>query len=264
MDSMHGFKGRLAFVGLGLNDENGVSLAGLEEIARADTVFAEAYTSVLIEGALERLSIRTGKNISVLSRTVVEQGTAVLNECIGKRVALLVAGDPMTATTHVDLRLRAARQDIETAILHGSSVQTAVPGVLGLQHYKFGRTTTLPFPQEGYSPTSPYEVVSENLARELHTLVLLDIRAEESAFMTANEGLHLLKDMERRVGKGVITDDSLVCVVARAGSPDCVARAGRLGDLQDMKFGPPLHSIVVPGKLHFIEEEALKAFAGLK
>jgi diphthine synthase len=264
MERKDGSKGRLAFVGLGLNDENGVSLAGLEEIARADVVFAEVYTSMLIEGALDRLSVKTGKNISVLSRTVVEEGTAILNECMGKRVALLVAGDPMTATTHVDLRLRAAGQNIETVIVHGSSVQTAVPGALGLQHYKFGRTTTLPFPQEGYSPTSPYDVVSENLARGLHTLVLLDIGAEEGAFMTANEGLHLLKDMERRVGKGVITDDSLVCVVARAGSPDCVARAGRLGDLLDAEFGPPLHTIVVPGKLHFIEEDALRTFAGMR
>jgi diphthine synthase len=30
-----------------------------------------------------------------------------------------------------------------------------------------------------------------------------------------------------------------------------------------MDFGPPLHTLVIPGKLHFMETEALVAFAGL-
>jgi diphthine synthase len=135
--------------------------------------------------------------------------------------------------------------------------------MLGLQHYKFGRTTTIPFPQEGYSPTSPYEVISENLSRGLHTLVLLDIDAENSRYMTANEGMHSLMDMERRVGRGTVTAGTLVCVIARAGSDDCLVQAGRLGELISENFGPTLHTLVVPGKLHFMEEESLEALAGL-
>jgi diphthine synthase len=142
-------------------------------------------------------------------------------------------------------------------------VLTAVPGLLGLQHYKFGRTTTLPFPSEGYSPTSPYEVVSENFGRGLHTLVLLDIDADNDRFMTANEGLELLLDMSGRVDRKAFTGDSLACVVARAGSPDAVVRAGRARDLVPLTFGRPLHTIVVPGDLHFMEAEALELLAGM-
>ena len=257
-------KGALVFVGLGLHDEDGVSERGLREILSADLVLAEVYTSALSEGSLDRLAARTGKRIEHLDRAAVEDGKRILDECEDKRVVLLVVGDPMTATTHVDLRLRAAEAGIETQVVHGASALTAVPGLLGLQHYKFGRTTTLPFPQEGYSPTSPYDVIGENLSRGLHTLVLLDIDAENSRYMTVNEGLHLLLDMERRVGRGIISRSTLVCAVARAGSRDCIVRAGALDDLMSTGFGLPLHTIVVPGKLHFLEEDALRVFAGRK
>ncbi len=257
-------KGMLVFVGLGLHDEDGVSEKGLKEIVSADLTLAEVYTSALSEGSLDRLARRSGRAIELLDRAAVEDGKRILKECESKRVVLLVVGDPMTATTHVDLRLRAAEAGIETRIVHGASALTAVPGLLGLQHYKFGRTTTLPFPQEGYSPTSPYDVIKENLSRGLHTLVLLDIDADDSRYMTVNEGLHLLLDMERRLGLGIISEDTLVCAVARAGSPDCVARAGKLSDLLTTDFGPPLHTIIVPGRLHFLEEDALRMFAGRK
>ena len=255
--------GQLVFVGLGLDDERGITLRGLEEARAADAVFAEFYTSALRNGSIERLEALLGKSIKVLGREEVEDANAILDACKEKKIVLLVAGDPMTATTHADLRIRAHMADVETLIIHGPSVFTSVAGLLGLQHYKFGRTTTLPFPQERYSPTSPYDVVCENVSRGLHTLVLLDIDAANTRYMTANEGLHLLMDMEKRTGRGVISKDTVVGVVARAGSDDCLAKAGPIGKLLEMEFGPPLHSIVVPGKLHFMEEEALKAFAGL-
>jgi len=256
-------QGTLVFVGLGLNDDSGISTRGANEIESSEIIFAEDYTSSLASGSLQRLEQRLHKNIQILNRKSVEDGTDILNACSDRKVAFLVAGDPMTATTHIDLRLRAAKKGIRTEIIHGASALTAVPGLLGLQHYKFGRTTTIPFEQEGYSPTSPYEFISENLSRGLHTLVLLDIDAENSRFMTANEGLHSLMDMEKRVESGVITSGTLVCVVARAGSHDCAVRAGTVSELLSESFGPPLHTMVVPGKLHFMEEEALETFAGL-
>ncbi len=256
--------GSLTFVGLGLDDERGITLRGLEEAKAADIVFAEFYTSRLREGSIERLQKALGKDVRVLDRQDVEDAKVILEACKEKKVVLLVAGDPMAATTHIDLRIRAHAAGVRTSVIHGPSVFTSVAGLLGIQHYKFGRTTTLPFPQEGYSPTSPYEVVCENISRRLHTLVLLDIDADNSRYMTANEGLQLLLKMEEMLKKGALTRDSVVCVVARAGSDDALVKAGPLGELLDIDFGAPLHSIVVPGKLHFMEEEALKAFAGLK
>jgi diphthine synthase len=257
-------KGRLAFVGLGLHDEKDITVRGMEEISGADVVFSESYTSRLSEGAISRLSESTGKEVRMLSRKEVEDASAILDSCMGRRVAFLVVGDPLTATTHVDLRLRAHRLFVETVVVHAPSAITAVPGILGLQHYKFGRVATLPYPQEGYLPTSPCEMILENLGRGLHSLVLLDIDSENDRYMTANEGMRLLLEMSSKLGEREtrISEDTMVCVVARAGSTDCVASAGKLEDMRLRNFGPPLHTIVIPGRLHFMEEEALSAFAG--
>lgn len=257
-------RGRLALVGLGLYDERDVTVRGLDEIRSADTVFAESYTSRLCAGAIPKLSEETGKEIRLLGREDVEDASIILEACVGRTVALLVAGDPLSATTHIDLRLRAERDSIETVIVHAPSVLTAVPGLLGLQHYKFGRVTTLPYPQEGYLPTSPCEMILENQVRGLHSLVLLDIDAENDRYMTANEGMRLLLEMARKIGPpaAAISEDTLVCVVARAGAPDSVVSAGRLGEMRLRDFGQPLHTIVVPGKLHFMERDSLRVFAG--
>jgi diphthine synthase len=256
-------KGSLVFVGLGLHDESGISLRGINEIRRAEKIFAESYTSSLSEGSLDRLKESTGRQIERLSRAEVEDGSKILAASVEGSVVLLVPGDPMTATTHVDLRIRAAKMGIRTSIVHGASALTAVPGILGLQSYKFGRATTVPYPRGGYSPTSPLEVIFDNRSRGLHTLVLLDIDEEGGRHMTANEGLRLLMDMESQTGRGLISPDLLVCVVARAGAPDCVACAGRFADLVNGDYGPPLHTIVVPGRLHFMEEEALSLLGQL-
>ncbi len=252
----------LSFIGMGLYDEKDISLRGLEAARSCDTLFAEFYTAVPGGTTKESLERALGRSITVLSRDEVERGDQILGAAERSEVALLVVGDPFYATTHVELRLRARRAGIPLTIVHGSSVQTAVPGLLGLQHYKFGRTTTLPLPDKGYRPTSPYDVIKDNLSRGLHTLVLLDIQAERGRLMTANEGLGLLMELEGQRREGIMSGSALVCVVARAGSPDPLLRAGRLESLVSEDYGPPHHTLVVPGKLHFLEADALVELAG--
>jgi len=180
-----------------------------------------------------------------------------------KKVAFLTCGDPMTATTHVDIRLRAIKMGIKTNIIHGSSILTAVPGLLGLQNYKFGRTTTLVYPEKNYFPTSPYNIIKENKEMGLHTLVLLDIQEDKKRYMTANEGMNLLLKMEEKHKENIITQENVVCVVARAGSSEPIVIADTIKDIINRDFGPPLHSLVIPGKLHFMEIEAIQILAQL-
>jgi len=252
----------LKFIGLGLHDEKDLSLRALEEARSCEAVFAEFYTAVPAGTSTAKLEESLGRPITVLGREAVEKGDRILEAAKKADACLLVVGDPFSATTHVELRIRAKRAGISVSIVHGASALTAVPGLLGLQHYKFGRTTTLPFPDKGYSPESPYDMIAENLSRGLHTLVLLDIQADRGRLMTANEGLAVLAGLERRKGGGILGPEALVCVVARAGSEEPVVRAGRLSRLEKEDFGPPHHSIVVPGKLHFMEAEALVELAG--
>jgi diphthine synthase len=256
-------KGRLIFIGLGLYDEKDISLKGIEEIKNCDIVFAEFYTSILAGTNLKKIEKKIGKKIEVLSREDTEKGKKILEFAEKKDVAFLTCGDPMSATTHIDLRLNSLKMGINTKIIHGSSIFTAVPGLLGLQNYKFGRTTTLAYPDKDYFPTSPYSIIDINKKLGLHTLVLLDIQAEKKIFMTANDAMKLLLEMEEKIKGNVFKQDSIICVVARAGSDEPVVSAGIIKDLIDRDFGPPLHTIVVPGKLHFMEFEALKILAQL-
>ena len=248
----------LTFVGLGLYDLDDLPLRGKKAIEEADVVFAEFYTSRLAGMNAEDIGKLLGREVKLLSREEVEDGQIILKEAKGKKVVLLVAGDPMIATTHIALRIMAEDAGIKTRIIHNASIVTAAPGLLGLQQYKFGRTVSLPFPQENYFPTSAYDFIAENFSRGLHTLILLDINPRP---MTANEGMEILSKMEKIKKKNIFHEKTLIAVVARAGSPDCLVRAGYLGDMMSEDFGPPLHTLVLPGKLHFAEEEALVKLA---
>src|SRR5712692_8163934 len=253
--------GELVFVGLGLHDEKGLTLRGMEEARSAEVVFAELYTSALTGSGLESVERLIGKKIRKLTRTEVEDGRVILDAAGRQHVAFLVPGDPMAATTHIDLRLRAAAAKIPTRIVHGVSILTAAAGTLGLQAYKFGRTTTVPFPSAGFAPTSPLEAILENRRAGLHSLVLLDLR-EDGSFLAPRDAIASMLRMAAAVGTSEFGPHTLGCVLSRVGSPEVRAFAGPIAELADRDLGRPLHCLVIPGTLHFLEKEALVAFAG--
>jgi len=255
--------GELVFVGLGLFDEKDISLRGVEEIRKADAIFAEFYTSMMSELSVQKLEEIAGKEIKIVSRRTLEEedGKPILQEAKKRKVAFLVPGDPLIATTHVDLRIRAEKQGIRTRVIHGASIVSAVVGLSGLQNYKYGRSVTIPFPQKEFVSETPYKVILENRVMELHTLCYLDIKAEEQRYMTVKEGLRSLLDMEKQKRGHVITLSTLVLGVARAGSDNPVVKAGYVVDVMNHDFGDPPHTLVFPAKLHFMEAEALITLA---
>jgi diphthine synthase len=253
----------LSFVGLGLYDEKDVSVRGLETIKDADLVFAEFYTSRLMGVSPERLVEFYGKEVRVLSREEVETSPEEwMSKAREKKVAFLVGGDPMISTTHLDLRLRALKMGIKTRIIHSSSIVTAVSGLTGLQNYRFGRSTSIPYPYvtrgKRIVAQSPYDIVVDNLERDLHTLLFLDIQMDR--YMTVSEGAALLLEMENISG-GDRLASALGVGVARAGAEDAQVLADWLPNLAERDLGEPLHILVVPARLHFMEAEGLVALA---
>jgi len=241
-----------------LNDEKGLTVEGLEEARKADAVIAEFYTNLMPGLDARRLELLLEKRVVVLSRVQLEDERArqIVEAALDKRVVFLVPGDPMIATTHISVRLELARRGIPSRIIHGPSIVSAVCGATGLQSYKFGKSVTLP--QESGVPGSLLDTVQDNKKRRLHTLILLDVRAERSKQLTIGEAATKLlaadAALEQSVGIGV----------ARIGSEDQFVLSGRLGMLQHKEFGKVPHSLVIPGRLHFMEAEALKAFCGAK
>jgi len=248
-------------VGLGLHNEKGISLRGLEETKTADHVFMELYTSLLPAFSLKRLEALTGKQVRIVSRRNLEEenGALILNAAEKGKTVLLVPGDPFVATTHVTLRIEAEKRGIKTRIVHGASIISAIIGLSGLHNYKFGKTVTIPFP-ENFSET-PYNVIAQNKKLGLHTLCLLDLKADEKRFLSIKEALAMLLETERKKKKRVITHNTLVVGVARVGSAAPTLRADFIKNLLNYDFGDPPQSLIFPGELHFMEAEALITFA---
>jgi diphthine synthase len=266
----------LTFVGLGLWDERSVTVEGREAIRAADRAFAEFYTSRLAGVDLAGLEAYQGVDIEVRDREGVERNPEpILAAAEAGDAVFLTAGDTMISTTHVDLRLRAHERGVGTRVVHGPTAQSAAAGLTGLQNYRFGKATTLPFEYAHGGagiPESVAATLDANCDRGLHTLVYLDIKVGEipggdaagerdgaegsetpGEYMTASRAAGRLAEAY---------EDCLGVAVCRAGSPAPLVVADRLSELATQDFGDPLHLLVLPGDLHPMEADALAALAG--
>lgn len=167
----------LYIVGLGLGDEKDITLRGLEAVQKSQSVYVEAYTSLLSFGissdGISTLEKLYGKSVTVADREMVEEkADAMLSQAQNSNVAFLVVGDPFGATTHTDLVVRAKQMGVDVKVIHNASVMNAI-GVCGLQLYRYGETVSIPFFTETWRPDSFYEKIKRNRDLGLHTLCLL-------------------------------------------------------------------------------------------
>lgn len=250
----------LCIIGLGLNDEKDITVKGLNLVKKADVVYLENYTAVL-NCPISYLEKQYEKKIILAGRDIVEKNaeTTILKDAKSKNVAFLVVGDPFGATTHMDLLMRAQKLKIKTQVVHNASIISAV-GITGLQVYKFGKTTSIPFAEKGFEPETHYDVLKENQKMGLHTLLLLDLRPNENKLMTVNEAISNLLKIEMRRNEKVFTGNTFCIGCAKIGSLDQKIKAGKASELLKFDFGPGMHCLIVPGKMHFVEEEAIKRF----
>jgi diphthine methyl ester synthase len=260
----------LYIIGIGLWDEKDITVKGLEAIKKCDKVFLECYTSKLgVE--IEKLEALYGKKIILADRELVEKrAEEIILPAKDSDVAFLVIGDAFGATTHTDIFLRAKKEGVQVHVIHNASVLNAV-GIAGLELYKYGKTTSIPFANENVE--TPYNVIKDNKKKGMHTLVLLDIDANSSdnstnsnrstsnRYMTVNQGVEYLLRVEAKRKAKAFTPRSLCIGVARLGSDNPKIVCGQAKQLLKIDFGEPLHCIIVPGELHFVEEEALKQWS---
>eukprot|EP00111_Clytia_hemisphaerica_P022260 TCONS_00065428-protein len=229
----------LYLIGLGLGDAKDITVKGLEAVKKADQVFLEAYTSILT-GGKEALEQFYGREVILADRTLVEQESdTILENAKEKDVVFLVVGDPLGATTHTDLVIRAVEKNIKYKIIHNASIMNAA-GCCGLQLYNFGETVSIVMWNENWKPKSFFEKIAQNKKRGLHTLCLLDIKVKEQSvenmmrgrkiyepprYLTANDAIQQILEIvqsgdEEIEGKDLITEDSFCVALARIGWED--------------------------------------------
>ena len=164
----------LLLVGMGPGSVGAMTLEAVEAATAAAHRRYEAYTALWPDEELSLLEQTIGP-IQRVMRPEVEQPEELFALASTSLVALLVVGDPLQATTHVDLQLQAIEAGIECLVFHGISITTLVTGAIGLSNYRFGRQTTLTYPYGGWVATSPLETIILNRFTGLHTLALLDL-----------------------------------------------------------------------------------------
>jgi diphthine synthase len=249
--------GRLSFVGLGLGAK-GITLDGVEEMIASDVIYLEYYTTPHEPQLLKQVQVSTGKSFTIVDRQFVEDGDKILSEADGKKVVLAVLGDPMIATTHNELRARAIRRGIETRVVHSTTIASASASASGLHSYKFSRTVTVTREAVG-KLTQAYHVLHENLLEGAHTLLLLEYDVQSGQGVTPADAIAGLLLAEANFKRGVASEDTFAIMLSRLGREDSALTAGSFAELSQRDSGMPPHCLIIPGKLHFTEAEAVSA-----
>ena len=248
----------LWFVGIGINGYRGLSLHALDILKKCDLIYVERFTSALSDADVGSLRSVLGLEVKHVERWFVEDGREILENAKSGQVALITYGDPMIATTHGELRSRAARDSIKTSVLHSASGIYSSIGETGLHHYRFGRMVTMM--SERQSAISVYNVIFDNLLSGCHTLILTEYGSGEKGntfFLDPEEVFKLLLEVEADQKHGAFSDDTFAVVASRVGLDSQQITSGRVGSLARSQFGEGPHSIIITGPLHFTESEAL-------
>ncbi len=236
----------LYLIGLGL-ELGDINLKALEAIKKCKKLYLESYTS--IGSSSEELSKLLKKQIIIADRELIENDSEkILKEAKNNDIAILVYGDPLIATTHINYLIDSKKLKIKVDIIHNVSILNAITET-GLMLYNFGKTTSIPFNNENVK--APIEVINNNLKSSLHTLVLLDLDPKNDKFLSINEALNYL--IKNKI-------NSLVVLCCALGTKKQEIKIGYPIELLKLKFNKFPQCIIIPGKLHFREEEALNLF----
>jgi len=249
----------LWFVGLGISGPSGIGLDTLKILKNADIVYCEIFTNPIPQSELLKIKRMVKGEFKTAPRWIVEDGKTILKDAKKKNVVLISYGDPYIATTHIELRTRAILEKIKTKTIHAASAITSLIGECGLHYYKLGKPVTMM--SEKQSIPSVYYTIYQNLIAGSHTIVILEYNNDKKFFLEPKDALINLLLAETEQKRNVIDESSFAIVASRIGAKNQDIIAGKLSTLKKTDFGKPPHTIIIPGKMHFTESDALKVLA---
>jgi len=245
----------LWFVGLGISGTRSIPIEVVKIIQEADFVYLEAFTSPISKQHEVEIKNMVNGSFKIAKRWLVEDGQEILNASKSSTVVLLSYGDPYVATTHIELRTRAKLENIKTNTIHSASAITSMIGEAGLQFYKVGKVVTIM--NEKKSTITPYTAIFKNLVQGLHTIILLEYNHDENYFLDPKNAISNLLDVEKEQKRNVLNDNTFAIIASRIGFDTQKIISGKFSNLLKVDFGEPPHSIIITGKLHFTESDAI-------
>ncbi|MGB9681182.1 MAG: diphthine synthase [Minisyncoccia bacterium] len=250
----------LYFIGLGIS-EGDISLKAIEKLKECEKIYFEKYTSLVKDSYIEKIEKIVNKKFVLLKREELEGNSRIVEEAKNKKIALLVGGESLIATTHHSIVLDLLKNKIPFEIIHSSSAICSAISESFLQVYRFGKITTIPFWREDYKPLSFYDYALKNFKNNLHTIFLLDVKEENNGirFMKVNEALEILKKAEKERRKGLIKENTKIIVLSSIGEEN-IKVYGEIQKIEKKNIESFPSIIILPAKLHFMEEEILSFF----
>ena len=251
----------LMLIGLGL-EEKDISIKALHAAKSATKLYLDSYTAPVSDEYVTYLEKETGKKIQKLDRHALEENAKTLvEEATKETVAIMFVGDPLVATTHHTILDLSKKTGVDARVYHAPSIFSVAIGESGLDIYKFGPTTTLPFWSKNYKPISFIDAIIRNVENGEHTLVLVDVDSKNNATMHADEAISLLSKACNEKGVRL----SRILLVGNAGCADQKIVYVEFSKAEKVAkdFSGKKISIIVPASLNFAEEETLKRFPNL-
>ena len=252
----------LWLIGIGPGDLDHITERAKRVAKGCSKRYLEGYTAILPPIEEKRLEAVVGP-WERLMRDGVESPENMLDEARVGSVALLVVGDPMQATTHIDLEERCAEEGIGFNVIPGLTATALAVSLSGLQSYRFGRQVTIPFSDGEYLPTSPFEMICKNKEGGMHTLALLDLDPtgmglEQPRPMTPREAVdHLIRMNERSEEYNQPVEDWRGLLLSDLGTEEERVVSGKMRNLSQIEGGH-IHALIVAAEFSGMEAEAFE------
>lgn len=250
----------LYLIGTGLKP-NHLTLEAQTAVKDCSQVYLEYYTSRLAEENKSELEKKLGKKIELLNRSQTENGlTKLVSDAKQKNIAVLVIGNPLIATTHIEFLLEAQKQSVALAVVPGISILDLIPQT-GLDAYKFGRISTIVFQEANYSPDSFFDFIQSNYKNGLHSLCLLDIRAENEQLMAIPHAVEILEKIASQKKQSWFSNTVLIGTAGLSHIGQQII-VGNPSELKKAEFSRFPQSLIVCGKLNEKETQTLQQLYG--
>ena len=252
----------LWLIGIGPGDLDHITERAKRVAKGCSKRYLEGYTAILPPIEEKRLEAVVGP-WERLMRDGVESPENMLDEARVGAVALLVVGDPMQATTHIDLEERCAEEGIGFNVIPGLTATALAVSLSGLQSYRFGRQVTIPFSDGEYLPTSPFEMICKNKEAGMHTLALLDLDPtglglEQPRPMTPREAVdHLIRMNERSEEYNQPVEDWRGLLLSDLGTEEERVVSGKMRNLSQIEGGH-IHALIIAAEFSGMEAEAFE------
>ncbi len=249
----------LYLIGIGLKPKQ-ITQEAIEAIKNCDNIFLEIYTSQYSEGFLDELVEIIKKKPKLINRNETESGfESALLSAKKNNIGILIFGNALTATTHIQFLLDAKENDVKVKIIPGISVTNTIASS-GLDEYKFGRIVTICYHLENFQPESFYDSIKENQKIGLHTMCLLDIKKDQEPqiLMNSIEAIQILdKISKKRNEKNNFEYIALIGMGSK--NEKIIYGKNKIFNSKEVLEVFP-QTILIPGKLNEKEKEVLELY----